>query len=86
MRALLIPSAPYAAVDPCVGDGTALVEIAKDTGAHLTGVELDADRAAGAAQKELCSRQRLWMPGVGRNVLAAASESALQLRVWTAQQ
>jgi hypothetical protein len=34
-----------------MADGTALVEITKDTGAHLTGVELDADRAAGAAQK-----------------------------------
>ena len=49
IRALLVPSGPYAAVDPCVGDGTALVEITKDTGAHLAGIELDADRAAAAA-------------------------------------
>src|SRR6516164_3950115 len=49
IRALLVPSEPYAAVDPCVGDGTALVEITKDTGAHLAGIELDADRAAAAA-------------------------------------
>jgi hypothetical protein len=27
IRGLLVPSAPYAAIDPCVGDGTALIEI-----------------------------------------------------------
>ena len=43
IRALLVPSGPYAAIDPCVGDGTALVDITKDTGAHLAGIELDAD-------------------------------------------
>ena len=31
IRALLISSAPYAAIDPCVGDGTALLEITRDT-------------------------------------------------------
>jgi len=51
IRALLVPSAPYAAIDPCVGDGTALIEIIKDTGAHLAGIELDADRAAAATEK-----------------------------------
>jgi hypothetical protein len=51
IRALLVPSGPYAAVDPCVGDGTALVEITKDAGARLAGIELDADRAAAAADK-----------------------------------
>src|SRR3974390_2587716 len=51
IRALLVPSGPYAAIDPCVGDGTALVEITKGTGAHLAGIELDADRAAAAADK-----------------------------------
>ena len=51
MRALLVASAPYAAVDPCVGDGTALVELTRDTGAQLAGIELDADRAAAAAAK-----------------------------------
>ena len=51
IRALLMSSAPYAAIDPCVGDGTALLEITKDTGAHLAGIELDADRAAAAAEK-----------------------------------
>ena len=54
IRGLLVSSAPYAAIDPCVGDGTALIEITKDTGACLAGIELDADRAAAAAeQKEL---------------------------------
>ena len=43
IRALLLPTAPYAAIDPCVGDGTALIEITKDTGGHLAGIELDAD-------------------------------------------
>src|SRR5271165_3510534 len=51
IRALLMSSAPYSAIDPCVGDGTALHEITKDTGAHLSGIELDADRAAAAAGK-----------------------------------
>src|SRR5271157_2029136 len=48
IRALLVSSAPYAAIDPCVGDGTALIEITKGTGACLAGIELDADRAAAA--------------------------------------
>ena len=51
MGELLVPSAPYAALDPCVGDGSALVELTKDTGAQLAGIELDADRAAAAAAK-----------------------------------
>ncbi len=51
IRSLLVSSAPYAAIDPCVGDGTALIEITKDTGACLAGIELDADRAAAAASK-----------------------------------
>jgi hypothetical protein len=50
IRALLVSSAPYAAVDPCVGDGTALIEINWNTGAHLAGIELDADRAAASTQ------------------------------------
>ena len=45
------PSAPYAAIDPCVGDGTALIEITKETGASLAGIELDADRAAAAGAR-----------------------------------
>ncbi len=51
IRTLLVPSGPYAAIDPCVGDGSALIEITKDTGSHLAGIELDADRAAAAASK-----------------------------------
>jgi len=51
IRTLLLTTAPYAAIDPCVGDGTALIEITKDTGGHLAGIELDADRAAAAAGK-----------------------------------
>ena len=57
IRILLAASAPYAAVDPCAGDGTALLEITKDTHAHLAGVELDADRAAAAAQKGIATVQ-----------------------------
>jgi hypothetical protein len=51
IRALLVPSGPYAAIDPCLGDGTALIEITKDSGACPAGIELDADRAAAAATK-----------------------------------
>lgn len=51
IRALLIPSVPYSAIDPCAGDGTALLEITKDTVVHLAAIELDADRAAASAQK-----------------------------------
>src|ERR1022692_333918 len=55
IRALLLPTAPYAAIDPCVGDGTALIEITRDTVGHLTGIELDADRAAAAAEKGIAT-------------------------------
>src|SRR5208283_5513493 len=37
IRALLMSSAPYSAIDPCVGDGTALLEITKDTRYSLNG-------------------------------------------------
>ena len=33
IRSLLVWSATYAAIDPCVGDGTAVIEITKYTGA-----------------------------------------------------
>ena len=49
IRTLLATSAPYAAVDPCAGDGTALLEITKDIDGYLAAIELDADRAAAAA-------------------------------------
>lgn len=55
MHALLVPSAPYAAIDPCVGDGTALVEFTRDTGAQLAGIELDTDRATEAAAKGIAT-------------------------------
>ena len=51
IRSLLVSSATYAAIDPCVGEGTALVEITQDTDAHLAGIELDSARAASAATK-----------------------------------
>ena len=55
IRSLLVSSATYAAIDPCVGDGTALIEITKETGAVLAGIELDADRAAAAAQNGIAT-------------------------------
>ena len=58
IRSLLVSSATYAAIDPCVGDGTALIEITKDTGAFLAGIELDADRAAAAGARRNCDRPR----------------------------
>jgi hypothetical protein len=58
IRSLLVSSATYAAIDPCVGDGTALTEITQDTRAHLAGVELDADRAAAAAQNVISTIHR----------------------------
>jgi Uncharacterised methyltransferase family (DUF6094) len=48
IRSLLVSSAMCEAIDPCVGDGTALIEITKDAAAHLTGIELDSDRAEAA--------------------------------------
>ena len=46
IRMLLIPSGAYSAIDPCAGDGTALTEITKDTGAHVRAIELDVDRGS----------------------------------------
>jgi len=51
IRSLLISSSSYAAIDPCAGDGTALLEITKGTGADLAAIEIDADRAAAAAHR-----------------------------------
>jgi len=51
IKALLVPPSQYSAIDPCAGDGTALLEITKDTVVHLAAIELDADRAAAATQK-----------------------------------
>ena len=55
IRTLLVPSAPYAVVDPCMGDGTALIEITKGTCAHVNGIELDADRAATSVQRGIAT-------------------------------
>ena len=65
IRALLMSSAPYAAIDPCAGEGTALLEITKGTGAHLAAIELDADRAEAA----------------NRNGVATVHGSAFECRV-----
>src|SRR5215471_7345303 len=51
IRTLLVPSGAYSAIDPCAGDGSAVIEITRGTGAHLRAIELDADRAAACAQK-----------------------------------
>src|ERR1035438_5474822 len=48
IRALLMSSSDVCSSDLCAGDGAALIEITKDTDAHLTGIELDADRAEAA--------------------------------------
>jgi len=37
IRTLLLACTPYSAIDPCVGDGTALLEITKDTRYSLNG-------------------------------------------------
>ena len=44
IRSLLIFSDLYAAIDPCAGDGSALLEITNGTKAHLAAIEIDADR------------------------------------------
>ena len=51
IRTLLIPSGAYSAIDPCAGDGSAVIEITRGSGAHLKAIELDADRAAACAEK-----------------------------------
>ena len=55
IRSLLVSAGPYAAIDPCAGDGTALLEITKYTEAHLAAVELDSDRAAAAAEQGIAT-------------------------------
>ena len=65
ISALLMSSAPYAAIDPCAGEGTALLEVTKDTGADLAAIELDADRAEAA----------------NRNGVATVHGSAFECRV-----
>ena len=50
LRQLLIAPGPFFAVDPCAGDGTALIEVTKDFAAQRAAIELDTDRAAAAAR------------------------------------
>ncbi len=53
LRRLLQAPTGFFAIDPCAGDGTALLEITQELPAHLAGVDLDADRAAAAAAQGL---------------------------------
>ncbi|HWR13481.1 MAG TPA: DUF6094 domain-containing protein [Terriglobales bacterium] len=55
IRTLLIPSAAYSALDPCAGDGAALVDITMDSDAALAAIELDADRAASCAARGIAT-------------------------------
>jgi hypothetical protein len=51
LRQLLLAPGPFFAVDPCAGDGTALLEVTKDFGAQRAAIELDTDRATAAAAR-----------------------------------
>lgn len=53
--AVLVATSSYSAIDPCAGDGNALLEVTKNTGAHLAGIELDADRAAACTAKGIAT-------------------------------
>ena len=84
--ALLLASAPYAAVDPCVGDGTALIEITRNTGAHPAGIELDTDRAVAAPERRIATLHgNVFECRVLAETCSLLTESALRLRVWPTQ-
>lgn len=51
IHSLLVASSSYCAIDPCAGNGTALLEITSDMGAHVAAIEIDADRAASCIQR-----------------------------------
>jgi len=51
VRTLLIPGGPYQTIDPCAGDGSALLAITRGTGAHVAAIEIDADRAAACTER-----------------------------------
>ena len=51
LRQLLLAPATFFAVDPCAGDGTALLEVTKDFAVQSAAIDLDADRAAAAAAR-----------------------------------
>jgi tRNA1(Val) A37 N6-methylase TrmN6 len=55
IRSLLVASGHFWAIDPCAGDGTAVLEITKETGAQVAAIEIDADRAAAAVQKGIAT-------------------------------
>jgi tRNA1(Val) A37 N6-methylase TrmN6 len=55
IHSLLAASSSYSAIDPCAGDGTALLKITSDTSAHLAAVEIDSDRAAGCIQRGIAT-------------------------------
>ena len=57
LRQLLIAPGPFFAVDPCAGDGTALLEVTKDFAAQKAAIELDADRAAASAARSIPTKQ-----------------------------
>jgi predicted RNA methylase len=55
IRAVLLPSTAFSTIDPCAGEGTALLEITKNTSAQLAGIELDADRAIACAANKIAT-------------------------------
>jgi len=55
IRALLEIHSPFAAIDPCAGDGTALLAITSGTNAHLAAIELDVDRAESCIDKGIAA-------------------------------
>jgi hypothetical protein len=55
IRRLLNSSSPYTVIDPCAGDGTALLEITAESNAQLAAIELDADRAASCGARRIAT-------------------------------
>ena len=51
IRSALLAPGQCCAIDPCAGEGDALLEITKDTGAQSAAIELDADRATACRQR-----------------------------------
>ena len=43
IHSALLASGSYCAIDPCAGDGAALMEITKHTGAQPAAIEIDAE-------------------------------------------
>src|SRR5205809_6692718 len=55
IRSLLVAPGDSCAIDPCAGDGTAVLEITKETGAQVAAIEIDTDRAAAAVEKGIAT-------------------------------